>query len=314
MKQSFFPTQGKWLKGNIHTHTTRTDGLCPPDQQIRDYCEKGYDFLSITDHNVVDSHQLAKGLPICMIPGWERDIRHRSDNAACIHVLGLFSTEADKTPVCEMRRYDCNEVPDQQLLDEMRANGEFVVLAHPVWSRMTPSDVLALNGFHAIEVFNTGCECLMHAGRADLYWDLLLQKGRKVWGIACDDTHGRTEKSDRFGGWIMVRAEKISADGILSVVKSGAFYLSQGPVIDDWGCEVQNNGNHTIYFKCSPCKEIHVTTFPSRGKSFFAKEGETLTELIYPLKGNEKYIRIECVDDAGKTAWTNPHFFEDMHE
>ena len=68
MEQSFFPEEGRWYRGNIHSHTTRTDGLCPPAQQIRDYSEQGYDFLAITDHNVIDSHRLGEGLPICMIP------------------------------------------------------------------------------------------------------------------------------------------------------------------------------------------------------------------------------------------------------
>jgi hypothetical protein len=66
----------------------------------------------------------------------------------------------------------------------------------------------------------------------------------------------------------------------------------------------------TITFRCSPCKEIHVTTYPTRGRSFYAPEGELLTEITYPLKGGEKYIRIECIDQEGNTAWTNPHFFD----
>ena len=170
---------------------------------------------------------------------------------------------------------------------------------------MTPSEVLALTGFHAIEVFNTGCERLMHAGRADLYWDLLLQEGRKIWGIACDDTHGKTAKSDRFGGWVMVRTEERSPAAILVAMKEGTFYLSQGPIIQDWGIE-----NGEIYFRCSPCKEIHVTTYPTRGYSCYAEAGKELTELRYPLKGGEQYIRIECTDADGHTAWTNPHFFD----
>ena len=40
MEQSFFPEKGRWYRGNIHSHTTRTDGLCPPAQQIRDYSEQ----------------------------------------------------------------------------------------------------------------------------------------------------------------------------------------------------------------------------------------------------------------------------------
>lgn len=304
MRESYFPNTGTWLKGNVHSHTTRTDGLCPPEQQIRDYHAKGYDFLALTDHNVIDSHQLAGDIDICMIPGWERDIRYNVENTKCIHVVGLCNTPAEETPVREERRYDCREIPDQQLLDEMRREGQFVLLAHPHWSRMTPDEVLNLTGFHAIEVFNTGCERLMHAGRADLYWDLLLERGRKVWGVACDDTHGKTAKSDRFGGWIMLRALERTAPVILEAMEKGEFYLSQGPEIQDWGRE-----EDTIYFRCSPSKEIHVTTYPTRGRSYYAEEGQMLTEIAYPLKGGEKYIRIECIDKDGNTAWTNPHFF-----
>lgn len=137
MEQSFFPEEGRWYRGNIHSHTTRTDGLCPPAQQIRDYSEQGYDFLAITDHNVIDSHRLGEGLPICMIPGWERDIRHCSDNTKCIHVVGWFPP-AQETPCREARRCSCLEIPDQQLLDEMRSDGQFVVLGTPALEQDDP--------------------------------------------------------------------------------------------------------------------------------------------------------------------------------
>ena len=313
MSISYFPNSGTWLKGNIHSHTNQTDGLCPPDQQIRDYCAKGYDFFSITDHNmVVNSKAFAGDTDILLIPGWERDVRHDLKKIKCIHVVGLFSSEEglfsedpDFQPRKE-RQYDVCEISDQELINEMAAEGQFTVVAHPHWSRMTPQEVLELQGFDAIEVFNTGCDRLMHAGRADLYWDLLLQQGRRVLGIACDDTHGKTPKSDRFGGWIMVKAEERTVPAVLAAVKEGKYYLSQGPVIEDWGMD-----DGEIYFKCSPCKEIHVTTYPSRGTAHFAPEGTTLTEIRYPLKGGEKYIRIECIDENGLTAWTNPRFFED---
>ena len=313
MNRSFFPNTGIWLKGNIHSHTTQTDGLCPPDQQIRDYCSQGYDFFSITDHNVVVNARAFSGdADILLLPGWERDVRHNEKNTKCIHVVGLFSSEEglfsenSTLPLRKERKYEVCEITNQQLVDEMVAEGQFTILAHPQWSRMSPQEVLDLQGFHAIEVFNTGCERLMHAGRADLYWDLLLQSGRKVWGVACDDTHGKTAKSDRFGGWIVVRAEDRTVSAILEEIKGGKFYLSQGPQIEDWGME--ENGR--IYFKCSPSQEIHIITYPTRGCSYYAADGENLTEVTYSLKGGEKYIRIECIDRDGHSAWTNPYFFD----
>src|SRR6266404_4048590 len=39
------------LKGNLHTHTTFSDGRLPADQVVARYRELGYDFLAITDHD-----------------------------------------------------------------------------------------------------------------------------------------------------------------------------------------------------------------------------------------------------------------------
>ena len=40
----------RWLKGNLHTHTTRSDGTGTPDEVIAMYRDDGYDFLALTDH------------------------------------------------------------------------------------------------------------------------------------------------------------------------------------------------------------------------------------------------------------------------
>src|SRR5205823_1374661 len=39
------------LKGNLHAHTTFSDGRRPIDQVIDRYRDLGYDFLAITDHD-----------------------------------------------------------------------------------------------------------------------------------------------------------------------------------------------------------------------------------------------------------------------
>lgn len=39
-----------WYKGNLHTHTTNSDGAYAPEETIALYKSKGYDFLALTDH------------------------------------------------------------------------------------------------------------------------------------------------------------------------------------------------------------------------------------------------------------------------
>ena len=46
---------GRWYKGNTHTHTLNSDGDSTPDDVVRWYREHGYQFLVLTDHNVLTS-------------------------------------------------------------------------------------------------------------------------------------------------------------------------------------------------------------------------------------------------------------------
>ncbi|HVU14003.1 MAG TPA: hypothetical protein VHD90_22145, partial [Phototrophicaceae bacterium] len=45
-----FDKPGRFYRGNLHTHSTRSDGRLSPELVCRFYREAGYDFLAITDH------------------------------------------------------------------------------------------------------------------------------------------------------------------------------------------------------------------------------------------------------------------------
>ena len=48
----------RWYKGNIHCHTQWSDGLDLPEVVVDGYKKHGYDFLSITDHNILHNSEL----------------------------------------------------------------------------------------------------------------------------------------------------------------------------------------------------------------------------------------------------------------
>jgi len=48
--QNPYAGTGEWYKGNIHTHTTESDGELTPNQAALLYESRGYSFLGITDH------------------------------------------------------------------------------------------------------------------------------------------------------------------------------------------------------------------------------------------------------------------------
>lgn len=45
-----YSSSGNWYKGNLHCHSTISDGELSPEELIRLYEEEGYSFLAITDH------------------------------------------------------------------------------------------------------------------------------------------------------------------------------------------------------------------------------------------------------------------------
>src|SRR4030095_549524 len=53
--ESFAPAQvaPRWWKGNLHTHSLWSDGDDYPEMVVDWYKTHGYDFLAISDHNVL---------------------------------------------------------------------------------------------------------------------------------------------------------------------------------------------------------------------------------------------------------------------
>src|SRR3954447_23903032 len=45
-----FDKPGRFQKGNLHTHSTRSDGKLTPSEVVAAYRAHGYDFLALADH------------------------------------------------------------------------------------------------------------------------------------------------------------------------------------------------------------------------------------------------------------------------
>lgn len=54
--------QTKWFKGNTHTHTLWSDGNDFPEMVIDWYKTRGYDFLALSDHNILQAKELWMGV------------------------------------------------------------------------------------------------------------------------------------------------------------------------------------------------------------------------------------------------------------
>ena len=292
-----FAERGLWLKGNLHTHTTRSDGDLEPDETARRYRESGYDFLAITDHR----HRTAVEDPpdgLLLIPGEEMNVG-RSEAGHSFHLVALGIRKEYPGPS------DPADASPQEFVDEVLKDGGLVVLCHPYWSGLSLRDMLSLKGYFALEVFNTTCHYSVGKGFSEVHWDGLLIRGRKVWGLAVDDAHfhfGPHRPLDAFGGWVMVRCRKRSAEAVLEALRDGKFYASCGPEFKDLRTE-----GGKIYVATSPVGSITFVSEDGRG-SRWEIEGRTLTEAEWEVPEGIPYVRVACTDTEGRSAWTNPIF------
>lgn len=316
---------GNWYKGNIHCHTINSDGKLSPAQVAQAYREHGYSFLAISDHDIYsDYRQELDREDFIILPAMEASaVLYKEEGKPeriCVHhmqaLLGtkLMQEQAKKGLLTHLEKYpprifyeswDGAQVA-QEMQDDLKAYGFVTTYNHPVWSRVREKEFINLEGISALEIYNYGTVEESGTGFDSIHWDVMLRNGKKVWAFASDDNHNDGILEDSFGGYIVVKAEKLEHEAIIKAIMDGNYYSSSGPEIYDWGIK-----DGMAYVECSPVERVNFVcgNYINAGTTVIGKDG-MLTRAEFSLKGNESYIRVECMDQCGKTAWTNPIFLE----
>lgn len=295
----------KQYKANLHAHSTHSDGLLTPKEMVQAYQEHGYQILAFTEHELYTNTKKYDDEHFLVLPGIERSIELADET---FHINGIGNPDS-KNLIADheyipVPRYD-NMEDVQQIINELKEKDNFVTINHPYWSCNRMEHIEALKGYDALEIYNYGCDVELKNANSEVYYDHLLWKGIRVKALATDDNHNshRYQKGitmrDSFGGWIQILPKAFTKSAIFEALHEGSFYSSSGPEIYQYG--VQGN---KLFVKCSPCSEILFKTYPRRGYTI-RKVNERISEATYTLRGNEKYVRIVCIDENGQKAWTN---------
>ncbi len=299
----FFTAPGGFFRGNLHTHSTLSDGALLPSEVCRRYRDEGYDFMALTDHFLGRyGHPIADTVAyrtsgFTTLLGAELH-SGAQENGELWHILAV-GLPADFAPTKTMEFFPAD---DQETGPELAARavaaGAFVAVAHPQWSGLTLADARSLTAAHAVETYNHGCA--IGADRPDGFHtlDLLLDEGRRLTLVATDDAH--FTEPDHFGGWVMVKAAENDPDALLESLKAGTFYSSQGP-------EIRNIviTDNAIVVESSAVVSLIVQAPGNLAK---AVHGASMTRSQMPLQrfSASNWIRITVIDAAGKRAWSNP--------
>ncbi len=295
---------GRFWRGNLHGHSTLSDGVLPPEEVCRRYRAEGYDFIALTDHFVgAFGYPVADTVPFrtnrfTTILGAELHSGAMA-NGELWHILAV-GLPPDFAP---SHTPAFHPVEGQETGPEIARRaaeaGAFVAIAHPQWSGLTLDDARSLAPVaHAVETYNHGCA--MGCDRPDGFHtlDLLLSEGFRLTLVATDDSH--FYEPDHFGGWVMVRAEANEPQALLDALKAGTFYSSQGPEIQ----AVEVSGG-MVRVASSAVSSIIVS---GQGTASKGVHGHSMTRSEMPLDrlGGSPWLRVTVIDRAGRRAWTNP--------
>lgn len=290
-----FTKPGRFFKGNLHTHSTRSDGALEPEAVCDAYRDAGYDFLALTDHFLK-----RYDFPIV-------DTRPFRTNAFTT-ILGA-EVHAPATSLGELWHLLAVGLPQDlapttatetgpELARRCLEAGAFLSIAHPDWYGLTKADADTIEGAHAIEIYNHTSHVRCDRGGGSALLDQLNAAGRRIALCAVDDAHFHCH--DYFGGFVMVRAADNEPDALVASLKQAAYYSSQGPIIEDVAY-----GEDTVEVACSPASAVMVL---GRGASAAQHLGADLTRVTLPLERVKAggFARIVVADSQGRRAWTNP--------
>ncbi len=316
-----------FYKGNMHCHSNLSDGKYSPQELKELYKEKGYSFLAITDHEHFNDHSAMNDKDFITITSAEYAIKEFPEQSTLKNLnmkvchLNLYAKKPDNTfNICYNSVLDHFSKGDirkalkkpekdyeriyggegiSEIIKTANENGFFVCYNHPRWSLENYGDYSGYEGLWGVEIYNTGVNV------SGLYeydinvFDDFLRDGKKIFASCGDDNHGSVSM---FGAFVMVNAQNLDYESIISALLNGEFYSSTKPLIYELYTE-----DNKVYVKCSDAKMITLSTQGRRSAAVRAENG-FVNEAVFELKETDGYFRIDVIDENGFRANTQAYY------
>jgi hypothetical protein len=299
--------QTRWYKGNTHTHTINQGGDSTPDEVVRWYREHGYQFLVLTDHNLltrVDGLNSIYGLHEQFLVVQGEEVTSRSGDKP-VHINGL-----DVQRVVKAHEGGTVGETLQGNIDGIRAASGVPHINHPNFGwGLTPQDLQQARNYRLFEIHN-GHPTVNNLGGGGVpgmeeVWDRLLSTGKTVYGMAVDDAHvfkqpGNPSVSGPGRAWVHVRAPRLEPRALMDALERGDFYASTGVVLEDVRATAKDV---SIRVKVEGVTK-HRIQFIGRGGAVLREATEPIA--TYEFTGSEGYVRAKIIDSNGRVAWVQP--------
>ena len=305
-----------WFKGNLHTHTNKSDGDSSPETVVDWYSNNKYDFLVLSDHNhltILDSDQTK----LLLIPGEE--ITLNLPYTIHVNAIGIKKVIEPTIRPTKVKTLQAN-------IDNIINSGGLAEINHPNfrWA-LNEKDLVQIRGAHFIEVFNGNYNTHNYGGggkkSVEEMWDEMLSKKIKIWGVAVDDSHHFKEefaphRHNPGRGWVEVFSKDLSEKNILDSMRNGNFYFSNGVKFKNISfnkekIELSISGD---YFNNGLSNSL--VTDSKYTTQLISNDGEIIEEVdgktikFNLIKNTQKYtyFRTKTISSTGSIGWTQPIF------
>ncbi len=291
-----------FVQGNLHTHTTASDGDSSPVEVARWYRDHGYGFVALTDHEVLtlpsDLSSLVS-VDFAILAGEEITMRVDGRgvhvNALCTGTVipgGTFARTGDALA---------------HAIGAIRAQGGVALVNHPNFDwALTEADVVAAakDGAALLEIASGHPYVRSRGDDAhpshERLWDAVLTSGYDVMGVGVDDMHSLVTDRDpeAFPGqaWVQVFADDVSPEAICSALRHGELYASTGPTLRS----IDVSG---LTYAVDPLDHDAVISFLGKNGRVLATAERSAGIARYVAQGDEGFVRAR-VDTSRGTAWT----------
>jgi hypothetical protein len=291
-----------FLKGNLHAHSSMSDGDSPPEEVITWYRRHGYAFLALTDHNRLaeartyaslqdEGFRLLNGEEITMKGG-----AHQVHvNAICTKSRiggGTFHTAGEALAWATGR---------------VAAQNGVAIVNHPNFDRgVAATDLLASATAPLLEIMS-GHPYVYSLGSAtrpshEALWDTALGTGARMMGVGVDDVHHLRVDADppAYAGraWVQVAAARNDPEILCEALKRGELYASTGVVLTRISVT-------TTTYSVWPAEGPVRVQFYGEGGRLLAERNSTAGEVAsYDLQRGDGYVRAKVFGRDDAIAWT----------
>ena len=308
------PRSGNLYKVNLHTHSTCSDGKFTPEQLKEYYMSLGYNAVAFTDHRNCIPHTDLTDEKFVALTGLELDFNQNDEQGRQIKVVHMNALAAQPDTACSFQSMTLDYDLINKTVADLKKDGFFVTLNHPVWSNMCNADIAAIQGFDAMEICNSIALMFNNFSDDSALYEYFLRSGGKAIPIAADDCHRKYADGTPFAeygkSFVMVKAEERTYDAIFRAITTGACYASTGPKIENLWLE----GN-ILHVECSPVFGVYVHSKYLNKKAQQVEKTDCITHATFDIshiREASPYFWVQLRSADGEKAWATPYWFEKL--